>query len=168
MQSAASDPVLAKIKWYCGDGVALNESLLKDAAAAATANQTRAESPNLSYDQSAAAIWQPLAARIKAITGNDGNPFALAVYDAVWVLANTLALNGGTDTSWSDFKTEFDNQANGYFGATGQTSLNAAGDRKVGNFDFWRIEVASGRSQWVKSAYYNGVNDVATRTIAGY
>ena len=86
------------------------------------------------------------------------------MYDAVWVLANTLAVSGATDTSWPNFKTEFVSQANGYFGATGQTSLNEAGDRKVGNFDFWRISVNNGNIQWIKSAYYNGASDQATRT----
>ncbi len=163
-RTIATDPVLANIKWYCGDGVALNKTLLDDAAAAAVAFQTRAESPNLSYDQSAAAVWQPIAARIKAVTGNDGNPFALAVYDAVWVLANTLAVTEGRAASWSNLKLEFIRQANAYSGATGSTMLNEAGDRKVGSFDFWRIDVATGTKQWIKSAYYNGTTDQATRT----
>jgi branched-chain amino acid transport system substrate-binding protein len=163
MKTVATDPVLSSIKWYCGDGVALNEALIQDATAAAVAAQTRAESPNLSYDQSATAIWQPLEARIKAKTGNDGNPFALAVYDAVCVLANTLAITEGANISFANFKQEFVRQANAYSGTTGATTLNAAGDRKTGNYDFWRINKAGNTSSWVKSAYYDGTHDKATR-----
>jgi len=158
----ATDPVLKNLKWYCGDGVALNEALLEDAAAAAVALQTRAESPNISFDQSAEAIWSPIAERIKTKTGNNSNPFALAVYDAVWVLANTLAMSG-EPSRWTNFKLEFVRQANTYFGATGWTALNAAGDRQVGNYDFWRIDIRGGKSMWVKSAYYDGINNRANR-----
>ena len=163
LKTVATDPVLSTIKWYCGDGVALNEALLQDATAAAVAVQTRAESPNLSYDQSAAAIWQPLEARIEAKSGNEGNPFALAVYDAVCVLANTLAATAGNTTSFSQLKQEFVQQANSYSGATGPTTLNAAGDRKTGNYDFWRITKVGNSSRWQKSAYYDGTNDQASR-----
>ena len=161
-RSVATDPVLKNLKWYCGDGVALNEALLEDAAAAAVALQTRAESPNISFDQSAEAIWSPIAERIKTKTGNNSNPFALAVYDAVWVLANTLAMSG-EPSRWTNFKLEFVRQANTYFGATGWTALNAAGDRQVGNYDFWRIDIRGGKSMWVKSAYYDGINNRANR-----
>lgn len=164
-RTLAADTVLTGIKWYCGDGVALNETLRGDAVASAVAFQTQAESPNLSFDQSAAAIWGPIAARIKNKTGNDANPFSLAVYDAVWVLANTLNATDGSGVVWPDFKTEFARQANSYFGATGWTVLNAAGDRKAGNYDFWRIDASGGKTTWVKSAYYDGTNDQATRNI---
>jgi branched-chain amino acid transport system substrate-binding protein len=163
MKSVAADPVLSTIKWYCGDGVALNEPLLHDATASQVALQTRAESPNLSFDLNATAIWQPLEARIEAKTGNDGNPFSLAVYDAVCVLANTLAATEGSTANFSQFKQEFVKQANAYSGATGATVLNAAGDRKTGEYDFWRINKVGNTNIWVKSAYYDGQHDKASR-----
>jgi len=42
---------------------------------------------------------------------------------------------------------------NSYAGATGLTTLNATGDRKTGNYDFWRITKIGNSSRWQKSAY---------------
>ncbi|HYC61840.1 MAG TPA: hypothetical protein VEK79_19970 [Thermoanaerobaculia bacterium] len=43
-----------------------------------------------------------------------------------------------------------------YWGVTGPTALDAAGDRGIGNFDFWTIRQVNGAPDWVRTAQYNG------------
>jgi ABC-type branched-subunit amino acid transport system substrate-binding protein len=51
-------------------------------------------------------------------------------------------------------KAELVRQANMHTGATGKTTLNAAGDRAFGTFDFWAICKMDGSFAWHRVATY--------------
>jgi ABC-type branched-subunit amino acid transport system substrate-binding protein len=66
--------------------------------------------------------------------------YAEVTYDEFWVAA--LTLNNYTGTEQDDItslRQTFINTANLYFGVTGSTELNDAGDRKYGSYDFWAV-----------------------------
>jgi branched-chain amino acid transport system substrate-binding protein len=151
--AAAGDPLLKSVRWYGSDGVALSTALLTPASAA-FAQQAGFPSPVFGLDPSASGKWQPVAARIKARSGTDPDAFALAVYDAVWVAAEAyLATPANVDVP--TLRDRFVTAAGSYYGTTGWTMLNAAGDRAVADFDFWAIHSTGGTPTWVRVATYD-------------
>jgi hypothetical protein len=55
---------------------------------------------------------------------------------------------------FDDLKSAFIQVAAGYTGATGPTTLNAAGDRAGGAFDFWSLKPSTNTFIWFRSASY--------------
>jgi branched-chain amino acid transport system substrate-binding protein len=151
--SANSDPALGSVRWYGSDGVAHSDSLLATPQAAAFAIRVGFPNPVFGMDEGARDIWEPLAVRIRARTSVEPDAFALTVYDAVWVVARGYVASGAT-LNIDQLKHAFTTAASTHFGATGWTVLNAAGDRKYGDFDFWAVREVEGRPVWIRVAQY--------------
>jgi branched-chain amino acid transport system substrate-binding protein len=156
LKLVANDPVLSTLKWYGGDGTVLSATLVGDAGAAACAASVGFPCPTYGLEEAAGDRWRPIAQEIKSRTGIEPDAFALAAYDAVWVLALAYQGTGGSDDI-ALLKSAFLKTADRYYGATGWTALNDAGDRKSGNFDFWCVRNAGGEYVWAKSAAYNSL-----------
>jgi branched-chain amino acid transport system substrate-binding protein len=142
------------VRWYGADGIAQTTPLLANSAAVAFAEQVGFPAPLFGLDPSAAEKWQPLAARIKARAGTDPDAFALAVYDAVWVAAQAYLASPGS-VSTDDLAARFVAGAGSYYGATGWTVLNAAGDRQYADFDFWAVRPSAGGHAWTRVASFD-------------
>lgn len=147
-KQAAADSVLSSVKWFGADGVALSAALTSDADAAGFAAATRFFAPTFGLPEQAESKWQPLAQAIKNRTGIDPDAFALAAYDAMWVVALTYQATSGIDADFAKKKTVFQRQANNYYGVTGPTLLNEFGDRAIGSFDYWGIVSENGANVW--------------------
>ena len=153
---ASADPVLGSIRWYGSDAGALPEELLARPAAAKFANRVGYPNPIVSLDPDTRDHWQPILQRIRArssLPASGFDAFTLAAYDAVWVAAKAYLTVGASPTI-ADLKQAFASTAATHFGATGWTALNAAGDRKYGNFDFWAIREIDGALRWTRVAFY--------------
>ncbi|MGE5231971.1 MAG: ABC transporter substrate-binding protein [Deltaproteobacteria bacterium] len=150
---ASSDSALGSVRWYGSDGVAHSASLLVDPGAAAFAIRVGFPSPVFGMDEGARDIWEPLATRIRVRTNVEPDAFALTVYDAVWVVARGYVASGAT-LNIDQLKHAVTTAASTHFGATGWTVLNAAGDRKYGDFDFWAVREVEGRPAWIRVARY--------------
>lgn len=148
-QQAAADPVLSSVRWYGGDGTALSAALIGNAAAADFAIATKYFAPAFGLPESAFDKWQPLSAEIKARTGIAPDAFALAAYDAVWVMAMSYNSFPNAQPEFSQLKSEFVKQAEQYNGTTGSTRLNSAGDRATGAYDYWGIAKDGSSYKWV-------------------
>lgn len=148
-QMAAADPVLSSVRWYGGDGTALSAALIGNAAAAEFAIATKYFAPAFGLPENTAAQWQPLSAEIKARTGIAPDAFALAAYDALWVVAMSYNTFPYAQHEFAQLKSEFVKQADRYNGVTGPTSLNAAGDRATGSYDYWGIAKDGNSYKWV-------------------
>lgn len=146
---ATHEPLLSSIRWYGGDGVVNSAALTANAVAADFAISTDFIAPSFSLPSSAQAKWEPLIAEITARTGTEPKAFALAAYDALWVIALTYEETKGLNHDWKSMRTMFQKQADMYFGATGSTQLNSNGDRAVASFGFWGIEEDNGTYTWV-------------------
>lgn len=153
MRIARNDADLSAVRWYGGDGVAQSRALLADANVAAFAAQTSFTAPTVGLDESAKSIWQPLMTEIATKYGFTPDAYALSVYDAAWIAALAAMEAGNDDTL---LETAFARNAQRYFGATGTTALDAAGDRLIGSFDFWTIKDTSGTKDWVRTAQFSG------------
>ena len=161
-KAAASDPVLSSVKWYGTDGTALSTALQTDAAAAAFAAKVGFPTPTFGLSDAIADKWQPIAARIKTKSGQDPDAFALAVYDAAWLAAYAY-LAAGTDANAQSLRTHMITAASSYYGATGWTALNAAGDRRNGDFDYFALTLVNGAYQWKRVAQYDTQTGTLTR-----
>lgn len=148
-QQAAADPVLSSVRWYGGDGTALSAALIGNSAAADFAIATKYFAPAFGLPESAFDKWQPLSAEIKARTGIAPDAFALAAYDAVWVMAMSYNSFPIAQPEFSQLKSEFVKQAEQYNGTTGSTRLNSAGDRATGAYDYWGIVKDGNSYKWV-------------------
>ena len=146
-KQASTDPVLSSVKWYGADGVVLSAALISDAIAAGFAANTRFFAPTFGLPTHGESKWQPIAAAIKGITNIEPDAFALASYDALWVIALTYNASG-TGAGFDKLKTFFPRQANIFYGVTGPTLLNGSGDRAIGSFDYWGIALENQTYGW--------------------
>jgi branched-chain amino acid transport system substrate-binding protein len=149
---AQLDPELSSVRWYGGDGVTQSRALL-DASVAAFAVATSFTAPNVGLDDANRDQWEPLSVEIRERIGFAPDAYALSVYDAAWV-AVLSAVEVENDTP--RLREAFVRNVQRYWGVTGPTALDAAGDRKIGNFDFWTIREISGVAEWVRTAQYAG------------
>ena len=147
------DSVLSSVQWYGSDGVALSQGLVSDPEAARFAVSVGYPNPIYGFDQDALDKYQPIVDIITAEIDRQPDAFTLAAYDALWVLANTY-IDSEISDDFSIFKKSFVRNAASYFGATGWTILNEAGDRKYGNYDFWSVEDLAGTFSWILVATY--------------
>lgn len=159
---AAADPVLSSVRWYGTDGTALNEPLRTNAVAAAFAKKVSFWAPIPGVDAGASARWQPVASRIASRGGQPADAFALAVYDAVWITAQAYLAVGGRGQP-AALKAALVTAADAFYGASGWTKLNPAGDRQFGDFDFFSLTQSGANFNWILSAQYNTQTGVLTR-----
>jgi branched-chain amino acid transport system substrate-binding protein len=159
---ASADPVLSSVRWYGTDGTALSEPLRTNAVAAAFAKKVGFWTPTPGVDAGASARWQPVATRIAARAGRQPDAFALAVYDAVWITAEAYLATGGRGQPQA-LKAALVEAADGFYGTSGWTKLNAAGDRKFGDFDFFSLTQNGADFSWVLSAQYSTLTGLLTR-----
>ena len=145
---AATDPVFTSVRWYGGDGVVLSTALTSDAKAAAFAAATKFIAPNFGLPALAHPDLSTIASVIKSETGIEADAYALAAYDAVWVIAKTVTALPISNSSYDLTKKVFNIESSKYFGITGPLLLNAAGDRSTGSFDYWGIVLEGGSYKW--------------------
>lgn len=152
--AAAADPVLASVRWYGADGIAQSGALLAKPAAVSFAESVGFPAPVFGLDYSAAEKWQPVAARIQARAGAAPDAFALGVYDAVWVAAEAY-LAAPRPVSIDGLTSRFETAAASFYGTTGWTALNDAGDREYADFDFWAVRPSGGTHVWTRVGGYD-------------
>jgi ABC-type branched-subunit amino acid transport system substrate-binding protein len=145
LAQAADTAPLGAVTWYGSDGTALSREILGEPRAARFAIQT-------GFFKTLFADVHTLAAdvireRIGAAIGGGGVHFcATAAHDAVWLAALGAAAAGTEDLE--RFKRALVTIADSYRGATGRTTLDAAGDRADAAYDVWRIAEDNGQYVW--------------------
>jgi branched-chain amino acid transport system substrate-binding protein len=150
---ARLDADLAAVRWYGADGVTQSNALISDATVAAFGIATTFTAPNVGLDELTRDRWEPISDEIRAKIGFAPDAYALSVYDAAWV-AVLSAIE--VDNEPTLLREAFSRNIQRYWGITGPTAVDAAGDRKIGNFDFWTITNVNGAPAWVRTAQYSG------------
>ena len=145
---AAYDPVLASVNWYGGDGVALSSAVLDYPDARNFAIATGFYAPVFGLPADTPAELDRLVAAIESEAGAVPDAYALAVYDAVWVIARTCALQQGIPGDYGALKDSFQFESDKYSGITGPVLLDENGDRKSGSFDYFGIREKGNGYEW--------------------
>ena len=135
---AENQPGLSMVKWYGSDGSALNDKLVRNIEAAMFAAKTGFVNPIYGVDNNNSYKFRVVDNQIQKAIGRVPRSYAEVAYDAFWVAALTENITGGTKDV-NSLKKTFLQISNSYAGITGDTSLNEAGDRKHGEYDFWAI-----------------------------
>src|SRR5262249_7137088 len=142
--ASSSFPDLGAIRWFATDGATLSNAYLS-VSAAQFASQTQFLAPSIALPPEA----EPLVATILAETAAAGvpspTPFSFAAYDGFVCATLAWLLAVGEKTKVGPFLPEV---AKRYFGPTGWTLLNSAGDRQIGNFQFFGIVNQQGAFSW--------------------
>jgi branched-chain amino acid transport system substrate-binding protein len=144
---AESYPLLGSVRWYGSDGTALNKALVNSPEAAEFAAKTGFFSSLYGFEEG------PIQVQIQERIGRTPESDALAAYDTLWV-ATLACLAAGDADDAANLKKALVRTADLYFGATGWTGLNEAGDRAFGDYDFWTIEKVNEDYEWVRVARY--------------
>lgn len=92
--------------------------------------ETQLQCPVFRFDESASNIYHPLLDQIERMTGKKPGIYSLAAYDILQTTVLT-SLAEDPDRGFASFKARFIQTAADYFGATGNTLLDANGDRKI-------------------------------------
>lgn len=148
-EQASTDPVLAGVNWYGGDGFVRNQDLLLNPAAAQFAINTNFFCPDFGLPSSTENIWSSIISEIAVLCGIQSDAYTLAAYDAMFVISKVIENEDGIPENKNDLKAAFMSASNGYSGATGIISLNENGDRANGSFDYWGVEDVNGVLQYV-------------------
>jgi len=162
LAAAGNYPHLKMIRWYGSSAFAQNASLLADTAASGFASSHDLPCPIFGLDETAKDKWQPLIERIQLILGRVPEVYALTAYDVVWIGVKTHIYTG-LQRDIAMFKSAFTSEAANYFGVTGNTTLDANGDRAYGNYDFWAVKQIQSSRQWQVVARYNSATGTLTR-----
>jgi len=186
---AHSYPSLSKVKWYGSDGSVLNERLIKNYDSAHFAVNTSFYNPIYSIDHDDSEKLDNHLKQVRKEIGINSSPYSAVAYDAFWVLAaaenntrfSSILKNGSFSSSENDnksnetsivtgdnalagthihkLKDELVLTANSYHGITGNTTLNAMGDRLGAVYDFWAVRFENEDKvpfQWKKVGSYPG------------
>ena len=161
--AANADPAFSQVRWYGGDGVVQSSLVLGDSDAANFAAATAFRAPTYGLDDQLLQEHADLIAAIEARSGFPADAFTLAAYDALHVAALAYADVGlGSIPS---YRSALLAQAAAYAGATGNTALNPAGDRTVGDYDFYQV-CAGNPASWQRVAAYRAASGTVA-SLAG-
>jgi branched-chain amino acid transport system substrate-binding protein len=145
---ANGDTLLQSVNWYGGDGFIKSSAILSSSAACDFAIATSYYAPEFGLPMSAQSKWQPLTAAILSRCGQQADAYAIAAYDAMWVLARTVEANNAVPVEAANLRNSFVAQSAQFNGATGSITLNANGDRSNGSFDYWGLQKVNGVYSW--------------------
>lgn len=138
LRQAASKKPLNLVRWYGSSGYANNKTLLTDETAVSFAFSRNVVCPSFGLDPAARSKWEPLVNKLEENLGRKPEIYSLLAYDS-FRLAVLTQMTAGYNDDIQTLKEAFVTLANNYYGVTGWTQLNEAGDRTSGVYDFWGI-----------------------------
>lgn len=162
LKTAKDIPQFADVKWFGSSGFAENNSILSDVETADFAAETQLLCPSFGLDPEAYQIWNPIQAQLEAKMNRKPEIYAFTSYDAVWLATKTY-LQTQHNANTQILKRGFMLQAEQYFGTTGWTSLNNAGDRNSATYDFWGVTTDENLAFWENKAIYNNITKTLSR-----
>lgn len=153
-------PALAEVTWYGSDGTATSQAMLDDPTVAAFAAEV--SYPCTIFAPSETPKYQALEAHGMAELGRELDSYSYAVYDVVQAYAYSLMVVDTYDAE--AVKEVLPMVTESLYGASGNVQLDAAGDRKAGDYYIWTIKLVEGEYTWVNSGKYVLATDSASYT----
>jgi len=153
-------PALSSVTWYGSDGTATSQAMLDDPTVAEFAAEV--SYPCTIFAPSETPKYQALKAHGMAELGRELDSYSYAVYDVVLAYAYSLMVVDTYDAE--AVKEVLPMVTESLYGASGNIQLDAAGDRKAGDYFIWTIKLIEGEYVWVNSGKYVLATDSASYT----
>jgi branched-chain amino acid transport system substrate-binding protein len=150
---AVDYPALLSIKWWGCDGGAMSSRIASQAGAQAV--QVGLYSTIFSAAHSAK--WASLRARMIANMSEEPDEYSYIAYDCTWVLA--LSILGANSYDGAAIKAALPSVADTFFGASGWTQLNDAGDRAGGDYAIYAVVPKGAGFDWARAGTYFFASD---------
>jgi branched-chain amino acid transport system substrate-binding protein len=150
--SARVIPTLQMLPWYGSDGVALSTRLVGDRSAAAFADAVGYPNPTVGLSDALVRRAGALLARARARLGRNPDALALTAYDALRIAVDARRRAG--NATGAGLRRAIVAAASGHVGVTGRMTLNRAGDRSYGSYDFWSVCAAGSKFAWRRTFEY--------------
>jgi branched-chain amino acid transport system substrate-binding protein len=151
--AARVTPTLERYRWYGSDGVALSTRLVNDTPAAAFADVVGYPNPTVGLSTAAVTKARPVVVRARKKLGRAPDALALTAYDAFRIAVQGEQRAG--DRGGARLRRAIVAAANSHVGITGKMTLNRAGDRAYGSFDFWSVCPRGAKFGWVRTFEYD-------------
>jgi branched-chain amino acid transport system substrate-binding protein len=151
-QANSRNSPLLKLTWFGPDTLSQDTVIIKDAGPVATKVKLISVQLMAPLTSKHLALNQALQASM----GQEPDIYALATYDAAWIAALSILNAGKYDTDL--IKAAVPTVAASYWGATGNSELNPAGDRVTMDMEFWAVV----NTQWQRVATYSSVDKSVT------
>ncbi len=145
MQAAAGSSVLSSLPWYASDGVAMNPLVVSDEQAGRLAAKVRLTAPQMKGASGKEA--EDLMIRLQAQLGRKPESYALAAYDAVWLLVRAH-LRAGRKADADVLRNLIPQIAAKQEGMSGNLTLNKAGDRAHASFELLQVQESPSGPAW--------------------
>ena len=144
---------MSEVKWYGSSAFAQDGNLLSNQNAVDLAILAGLPCPVFGLDEEFEYAYGPVKEKLTAKLGHEADVYAYAAYDAVRLLALTYE-RAGYNADIETARESLIYQADHYGGATGETTFNAAGDRKYADYIFWAPAREEGSYFWIEYATY--------------
>ena len=150
LAQASRDSQLASVRWYgsTGDPFPLIVTTLPIAQFAVKSGYT-----TMTWAEGQGDRFERVKAQLIEKLGDAPQPYAYPAYDSAWVV--TIAYLKTRSDAASMMNVAIPQVADSYYGITGNTTLNAAGDLKFAHYDFWSIMQENGTYNWKKVGSYS-------------
>jgi branched-chain amino acid transport system substrate-binding protein len=151
-QANSRNSPLLSLTWFGPDTYSGDTVISKDAGPVAT----KVKLISVQLASPVTTRSQKLTAELMTQMGQAPDVYALATYDAAWIAALAILQAGRYDAD--AVKAALPTVAASYWGATGNTELNSAGDRVTMDMEFWAVV----QGQWLRVATYSSVSKQVT------
>jgi len=161
LTDATKRDVLKQVRWYGSDGTAGSGALQTDPVSAEFSLTTKFL--NTIFAPTASEIFSRVREHVKSQVGREPDTYTYTIYDILWV--TTLAILNVGKYDPMAVKQVFPVVAERYYGASGRTVLNEAGDRVGGDYDIWALEKTDGAFEWkIVGTYIASTDKVSWKT----
>lgn len=143
-------PALRKILWFGCENAGRNQIVIDDAGESAVGLRVFSSM----MGPAGGWKWDNFEARFVDSVKLVPNFYSGCEYDAAWTLALAMLETGSLDAT--DIINVYPEVTSSYFGVTGWTELDEAGDRKPGTFDIYGYCLIDGKPSFQKYGEYDG------------
>lgn len=151
---ARDNPSLLKVRWFGTDGTANSNKITEQVGDVAV---QVGGFPNTVYGIAANLKQAAFAERFKSEYGEAPDAYTYNIYDAVWVVCLSIIEAGAYDGEL--IAKVLPDVASRYFGVSGWTLLDSAGDRAGGDYAIWKVVEKDGKYVWVEVGTYTHATD---------
>ena len=157
LMAAREDPVLMGVKWLGTDGTAMSSKIVEQVGDVAV---KLGSFLNTLYNPAFSPKQEEFRKRFIEVAGEEPDAYCYNIYDAVWVAA--LAIIETRSYDGEAIAKVLPDVASRYFGVSGWTLLDEAGDRAGGDYGIWSVVDVDGKYEWKLIGTYSYTSDSVT------